>query len=151
MNLLFKLNKQKLIRVDNEEIAAFTRNYIDVMFDFDKVWCNLEKYCLFVTPDDNRYVVKLGYGKHLSCKIPNEVLENSFFRISVFADDLLTSTQETVFVSSSGYTLDIDNMDVDEVLESTSNNLMFNSRKKHYDEDLNERLNRFEIAEHPYP
>lgn len=148
MNLQFKLKKQKLIRIDDEEIATFSRNYIDVTFDFDEVWANLKKYCLFVTPDESKYVVKLGYGKVLSCKVPNEVLENAFFKISVFADDLLTSTQEMVLVSSSGYTSEIDDLDDGEVIEGTLN--INEGRRKHYDEDLDERCNIFEIAEHPY-
>lgn len=149
MNLKFELKKQKLIRLDDEEIATYARNYIHVTFNFDKVWCNLKKYALFVTPDNNRYVVKLGYGKKITCSIPNEVLENAYFKISVFADDLLTSTQETVLVSASGYIPEIDDMDEDEVLETQ---ILFSEkpRKKHFDEDLDERVNRFEIAEHPY-
>ena len=149
MNLEFKLEKQKLIRLDDEEIATYARNYIHVTFDFDKLWCDLKKYALFVTPNNNRYVVKLGYGKKISCAIPNEVLENAYFKISVFADDLLTSTQETILVSPSGYIPDIDDMDEDEVLE-TQILVSEKSRKKHFDEDLDERVNRFEIAEHPY-
>lgn len=149
MNLEFELKKQKLIRLDDEEIATYARNYIHVTFNFDKVWCDLKKYALFVTPNNNRYVVKLGYGKKITCSIPNEVLENAYFKISVFADDLLTSTQETVLVSASGYIPEIDDMDEDEVIETQ---ILFSekSRKKHFDEDLDERVNRFEIAEHPY-
>ena len=149
MNLEFELQKQKLIRLDDEEIATYARNYIHVTFNFDKVWCDLKKYALFVTPNNNRYVVKLGYGKKITCSIPNEVLENAFFKISVFADDLLTSTQETVLVSASGYIPEIDDMDEDEVLETQ---ILFSEkpRKKHFDEDIDERVNRFEIAEHPY-
>lgn len=149
MNLEFELKKQKLIRLDDEEIATYARNYIHVTFNFDKVWCDLKKYALFVTPNNNRYVVRLGYGKKITCSIPNEVLENAYFKISVFADDLLTSTQETVLVSASGYIPEIDDMDEDEVLETQ---ILFSEkpRKKHFDEDLDERVNRFEIAEHPY-
>ena len=149
MSLKFELNKQKLIRLDDDEIATYTRNHIYVIVTFDELWCNLKKYALFVTPNNNRYVVKLGYGKEINFLVPNEVLENAFFKISFFADDLLTSTQETILVSSSGYIPDIDDMDEDEVLETqvfTYNN----ARKKHHDEDRCERVNRFEIAEHPY-
>ena len=149
MNLEFELKKQKLIRLDDEELATYARNYIHVTFIFDEVWYNLKKYALFVTPNDTRHVVRLGYGRILSCQIPNEVLENAFFKVSVFADDLLTSTQETVLVSSSGYIPDIDDMDEDEILDSQII-LYSDVRKKHYDEDGDERLNRFEIAEHPY-
>ena len=149
MNLKFKLNKQKLIRLDDEEIATYARNYVDVTFDFDEVWCDLKKYALFVTPNDNRYVVKLGYGKILTTLIPNEVLQNAFFKVSVFADDLLTSTQQTVLVSPSGYISDIDDMDEDDIIEGKVFN--YNQpRKKHYDEDIDERVNNFEISEHPH-
>lgn len=151
MNLKFELHKQKLTRLDDEEIATYARNYIHVTFIFDKLWCNLKKYALFVTPNNNRLVVKLGYGKEITCTIPNEVLENAFFKISVFADDLLTSTQETVLVSSSGYIPEIDDMDEDEILDGKSQTFYSNGRrKKCYDEEFNERRNRFEIAEHPY-
>ncbi len=149
MTLVFTLNKQKLTRQDDEEIATYSRNYIHVTFIFDELWYNLKKYALFVAPNEDRYVVKLGYGKKLSCSIPNEILENAFFKVSVFADDLLTSTQETVLVSSSGYIPEIDNMDEEDVLESNTIKL-FSSQKKNFDEDRNERLNKFEIAEHPY-
>lgn len=148
MNLQFKLEKQKLIRTDEEEIASFARNYIHVTFVFDEVWKDLKKYCLFVTPKQDRYVVKLGYGRKLSCTIPDEVLQNSFFNISVFADDLLTSTQETVLISSSGYISDIDEIDEEDVIESNLDTQY--ARKKHYDEECDGRHNIFEIAEHPY-
>ena len=151
MNLIFETNKQKLIRIDDEEIATFSKNYITTTFIFDEVWYNLKKYALFTTPDDSKYLVKLGYGKELTCKIPNDVLQNAFFNVSVFADDLLTSTQETVFVSSSGYILDLDDADEDDIIEGEVSSFKYDeSRKKHYDEEINERLNRFEISEHPY-
>lgn len=148
MDLQFKLQKQKLIRIDDEEIASFTRNYIHVTFDFDEVWMDLKKYCLFVTPNDDRYIVKLGYGKKLSCTIPYEVLQHPYFNISTFADDLLTSTQETVLVSSSGYISEIDDIEDEAIIESNTNTIT--TRQKHYDEETNERMNRFEISEHPY-
>lgn len=151
MNLRFQLNKQKLTRIDDEEIATYARNYVDATFIFDEVWYNLKKYAIFVTPNKNRYVVKLGYGKELTCFIPNEVLENPSFKVSVFANDLLTSTQETVLVSNSGYIPEIDDMDEDEIIDGQTYLSFENGiRKKHYDEDIDERLNRFEIAEHPY-
>ena len=148
MDLQFKLQKQKLIRIDDEEIASFARNYIHVTFDFDEVWMDLKKYCLFVSPNEDRYIVKLGYGKKLSCTVPEEVLQHSYFNISVFADDLLTSTQETILVSSSGYISEIDDIDEDDIIESNIDNIY--NRKKHYDEDIGGRANRFEISEHPY-
>ena len=147
MNLKFQTDKQKLIRCDDEEIASFSRNHIYVTINFDECWIDLKKYCLFTTPDENKYVVKLGYGKILSCIIPEEVLQRPYFNISVFANDLLTSTQETILISSSGYISDIDDMDEDDILESNTDTYY---RQRHYDEDCWGRINRFEIAEHPY-
>ncbi len=150
MTLVFTLEKQKLKQIDDEEIAGYARNHIGVKFIFDKTWCNLQKYALFSSPNDTKYVVKLGYGKERECKIPEEILQNAFFRISVFADDLLTSTTETVLVSSSGYISEIDDMEEGDVLESNESDILIPPRKQHFDEECNERLNRFEIEEHPY-
>lgn len=149
MLLEFKLEKQKLVRLDEYEIASFTRNYIDVTFTFDELWCNVKKYALFVTPNGSQHVIKLGYGQKVSCKIPNQVLENAFFKISVFGGDLLTSTQETVFISSSGYTLDIDDLEEGEIVDKSSSTGI-ETRQRHYDEEWNGRINQFEIEEHPY-
>ena len=147
--LEFKLEKQKLVRLDEYEIASFTRNYIDVTFKFDELWCNVKKYVLFVTPNGSQHVIKLGYGQKVSCKIPNQVLENAFFKVSVFGGDLLTSTQETVFVSSSGYTSDIDDLEEGEIVDKSSSNSI-ETRQRHYDEEWGGRINQFEIKEHPY-
>lgn len=147
--LEFKLEKQKLVRLDEYEIASFTRNYIDVTFTFDELWCNVKKYALFVTPNGSQHVIKLGYGQKVSCKIPNQVLENAFFKISVFGGNLLTSTQETVFISSSGYTLDIDELEEGEIVDKSSSTGI-ETGQRHYDEEWNGRINQFEIEEHPY-
>ena len=57
MTLYFKTHRQKLERQDDEVVAGYTRNYIDVIFDFDKIWIDLLKYALFMEPDGTRYVV----------------------------------------------------------------------------------------------
>lgn len=150
MDLKFNVKKQKLERLDSNEIASFTRNYIHVMFDFDEFWQDLQKYVIFTSVDNNKYVMKLGYGKELSCKIPEEVLTGAFFKISVFGGDLLTTSEEIILVNSSGYISDIDDMNLDDAINSSIYDYGFVSRKKHFDEDIDERLNQFEIEEHPY-
>ena len=40
-------------------------------------------------------------------------------------------------------------MDEDDILDGKVT-YYNNIRKKHYDEDINERINQFEIVEHPY-
>ena len=149
MNLDFYLKGQELIRCDDKEIAGFSRNYIYVTIHFDHNWVNLEKYALFITPNDSRYVVRLGYGKDLACQIPNEVLENSFFKISVFGGDLLTSTQETIMVRSSGYITDLDELDEGSIIQS---NIDFSViPRKNWDDDHKQlRRKKFIEDEHPY-
>ena len=150
MNLKFIVNGQKLSRIDDVEIAGFARNYIHVTVDFDYNWKDLEKYALFVTPNDNRYVVNLGYGKVLSCQIPNDVLEFAYFKFSVFAGDLLTSTQETVIVSSSGYILDLDDLDEDGIIQSNVDLDITYHRNRYDDECVPLRRKKFIEDEHPY-
>lgn len=152
MTLFFKIKGQKLQRDDEEVVAGYARNHIDVMFEFDKFWMELLKYALFTEPDGTKYVVELGYGQALSCKIPNEVLKNSYFYISIFANDLLTTTQEMILVMPSGYIDDLDDLDEGDVIKDSSLDIdLILDNKKNVDEDYYYcRRNRFERREHPY-
>lgn len=110
----FKIKKQEISRIDDNKVASFSRNYIHATFYFDRFWKDLRKFALFVTPNDDKYIVDLKYGQTIRCIVPQEVLQCSFFKVSCFADDLLTTTQETVMVYSSGYSLEIDDIDLDD-------------------------------------
>lgn len=148
MTLRFKIDGQQLSRKDKNEIAGFARNYIYAIFDFDKSWIDLYKYALFSEPNGTKHVVSLGYGKELSCKIPQEVLQKAIFYVSVFADDLYTSTQESVLVFSSGYISEIDDMEYGDVIEGDS---LIGDRYYHRDDTFpEERRDWFERSEHPY-
>lgn len=150
MNLIFLIRKQKMKRIGSDEIAGFARNHIHATFDFDELWKDLEKYAIFVSADKSRSIVRLGYGKELSCIVPEQVLKGTYFKVSVFGGDLLTSTQNTILLSSSGYISDIDDMDIDDIIKDTTTDYMKVYRKKHFDEDIDVRLNKFEISEHPH-
>ena len=148
MNLFFSVKGQKLSRINNEKIAGFSRNYIHAIFNFDKVWINLLKYAIFTEPNGTKHVVNLGYGKTLQCRIPDDVLKNTFFKVSVFADDLLTSTDETIIVSPSGYVSEIDDLEEGDSIEGKSEYDYI--PWENFDEYFNERKDYFERAEHPY-
>ena len=77
MNLVFPIRKQKIKRIGSDEIAGFARNHIYATFDFDELWKDLEKYAIFVSADKNRSIVRLGYGKELTCVVPKQVLEGA--------------------------------------------------------------------------
>ena len=114
MKIKFKVKGQKLIRKNKEEVASFVRNHLKCSFCFDENWIDLEKYAIFTDINDNQTVVRLGFGQKLCCAVPPEVTQGNYFRVSVFANELLTSTQERVLLSPSGYTSNIDNIDMDE-------------------------------------
>lgn len=118
----FEIKKQEIKRIDDDKIASFSRNHIHATFDFDELWKDLRKFALFVTPNDKKYIVDLGYGKELSCIVPSEILQAAYFKVSCFADDLLTTIQETVLVYPSGYSSEIDDLDLDSENVSVSNN-----------------------------
>lgn len=150
MEIVFCLKKQKLKRIGFDEVAGFARNHIYATFNFDKDWIDLEKYAIFSSPNGKKYIQELGYGEELTCIVPEEVLTGAYFKVSIFGNDLLTSTQETILLSASGYVSDIDNMDYDDVITTSTNTYTKVYRKKHYDEDVDIRLNKFEVLEHPY-
>ena len=149
MGLYFFVKGQKLTRKDEAKIAGFARNYIHAKFNFDCSWIDLYKYAIFSEPDGTKHVITLGYGKELSCKVPEDVLKNTIFYVSVFADDLFTSTQESVLVAPSGYVSEIDDLEEGEVVDGEDDISML-SYEHRDDEYPYERINRFEKVEHPY-
>ena len=149
MTLCFSIKGQQLIRNDESKIAGFARNYIHAMFNFDQHWIDLYKYALFSEPNGAKHVVPLGYGKVLSCKIPKDVLSNAVFYVSVFADDLLTSTQESIIIYPSGYISDIDDLEEGDFIKGKNKNDIYNYQ--HMDDEFPyERTDYFEREEHPY-
>lgn len=161
MNLLFNVNYQTLERLDKNRVASYAKDYIICVFDFDeKDWGSLDKKALFVDSNGNKYVVDLGIALQCECNIPEEVLKGNHFKVSVFAGDRMTSTQETISVHPSGY-----DEKVDEIIhsENTANNenvkiikcngeIDYRFIRTIFDDDsfIPIRINRFEREEHPY-
>ena len=152
MVLFFEIKQQQLCRKDDSIVAGYARNKIDIIFDFDVYWKELLKYALFSEPDGTKYVVELGYGKILSCKIPSDILKNTYFYVSVFADDLLTTTQEMILVNPSGYIDELDDLDEEDIIKGSSslNDFIINNKNNTEEGYICERRNRFERQEHPY-
>lgn len=103
MKLNFAINKQQLERKDDEILASYSKNFVRCTFICEKPWCAIYKYALFVDVKGNKFVVDLGYGKKVQCKIPEKVLQGNYFLVSVFGEDRLTTTQQTVLVEPSGF------------------------------------------------
>lgn len=159
MDLLFSIKNQELVRIDNNLVASYSKNYITCLFDFEaEDWGSLYKQVLFVDSKGTKYVVDLGYSLQNRCNIPDDVLKGNYFKVSVFAGDRITSTQEKILVHPSGYndkithienTADNDNVKIikycDDKIDYRRIRLLFD------DEDIIPiTLNRWKKQEHLY-
>lgn len=126
MKICFNVQKQTLERQDNEMLASYSKNFIRCAFKCLDQWEHIYKYALFSDVSNKKYIVKLGYGEEVSCKIPCDVLKGNYFSVSVFGDNRLTTNQETILLEPSGFSdaveklIDSNTMDSDSDILSTS-------------------------------
>lgn len=154
MQLEFEVQGQQLIRKDDRVVASYVRNHLKCLFVFDKEWINLKKYAIFEDALGEKEVVLLGFGKDLSCFIPSNSAKGNYLRISVFANELYTSTQETILIRPSGYDDLIDEINMEDSLDT----LVFADEEEHRhkrcDDDDDEiyipPCKEFFIDEHPF-
>ena len=104
MKLHFTIDKTTLNREDDEIITSYSKNTNKCIFCCDCKWSDIYKYALFTDVYGGQYIVDLGFGQKVACLIPEEVLKNNFFLVSVFGDNRYTTTQETIFIQPSGFT-----------------------------------------------
>lgn len=150
MQIEFEIKEQELIRLDKKNVASYIDNHLKCLFLFDENWTNLEKYAIFEDVSKNKYLVYLGFGQNLACFTPQEATIGNYFRVSVFANELMTSTQETVLIQPSGYDFSIEEIDLDDSMQ----NQVFEdelSYRKNYDDDWQTipRCKQFIRDEHP--
>jgi len=115
MKLQFTVDKQQLHRTDDEIIASYSKNFIRCEFKCKCMWSDIYKYALFVDVKGEKFIVDLGYGKKVQCRVPSEVLKGNYFLVSIFGANRLTTTQETILIQPSGFT-----DSVEDLLESDS-------------------------------
>lgn len=117
MKLDFIVANQWLSRHPSQtklKVVADTRNYLVARFDFRTAeWKNKPVYALF-TYNGKTYKQTLGSGDRLElneCYIPPEVIHAPGFEMSLYCDNLITSSICKVDVEKSGFTTDIENAD----------------------------------------
>lgn len=136
MKLRFTITKQQLKREDNEILASYSKNFVRCVFKCEHRWVNIYKYALFTDVSNQKFIVDLGYGEKVSCRVPCEVLKGNYFLVSVFGDNRLTTTQETILVEPSGFSdaveeaLESPSMDSDSNLISITSDMVDNDRPK---------------------
>ena len=107
MNTLeFEIHNQTLIRVDSQDVINKNKNVYKCIFTFeeDSEWMPLNKFVIFTDGWGNSTTQHLGNNSNiLSCLIPDKVLSGSYFKISIYAGDLITTNQISVGLIQSGY------------------------------------------------
>lgn len=107
MNVLeFEIKGQVLTRVDSQEVMNKNKNVYKCRFTFDESdeWVNANKFVRFTDGWGNSTVAHLGKSSNiLSCLVPDKVLQGSYFKISVYAGNLLTTNNVSVGLVQSGY------------------------------------------------
>lgn len=132
MTLQFYVNNQVLSlnpAQRNVKIAADSKNYLKARFTFQtSEWTRgVLRYALF-THNGNTYKKILGIEpgcKSNECYVAPEVIKEGSFTVSVYCDDLITSTVETIPVKSSGYTEKIVNQEATPSMMEQMNQLMY--------------------------
>ena len=97
------------------KIASDSKNYLKARFIFQtSEWTRgALRYAIF-THNGKSYKKILGIEPGLKsneCYVAPEVIKEGNFTVSVFCDDLITSTIETIPVIASGYTENVSNQE----------------------------------------
>ncbi len=106
-----KIYEKRLI-IDSGTISDSVK-FETVKFSFPPEWCGYEKTAVFTDNNGHQFNILLSEDNPFcvaddECYVPNEVLKNSEFFVSVFGikdDSVATTTKERVRVTESGYTL----------------------------------------------
>ena len=132
MTLQFFVNNQELSlspSQKNIKVVANSRNYLKARFMFQsKEWQKGSLYYAIFTQNGKSYKKFLGIEAGMAyneCYVSPEVLNEGTFTVSVFCDDLITTTTETIPVIASGYTEIIENQDTTPSVMEQMNQLMY--------------------------
>ena len=97
--LEFVVKQQEIVRNDNFEVVADSRNYLAARFTFTEEWVGT-KTAVF-GKDDKHYTMLIDDNNE--CYVPWEVIQPPMFTVSVFCGDLVTASVADVRVLESGY------------------------------------------------
>ena len=111
------------------KIASDSKNYLKARFIFQtSEWTRgVLRYALF-THNGQTYKKILGIEpgcKSNECFVAPEVIQEGNFTVSVFCDDLITSTIEVIPVVASGYTENVVNQENTPTVLEQMNQLMY--------------------------
>ena len=108
MILNFEVNNQIIQRLDNNILVNKTKDYVVCSFSFNtSEWEDTEKFAIFKNSWNEAYLVNLGTKLESTVTPPEDVLKGTFFKVSVYGGDRVTSNELTIALLPSGYTTNI--------------------------------------------
>lgn len=104
ITILFDLENQLLRRTDTETILNKSKHIVKAKFTINgEVWDNKERFVVFKDSWDEETIIYLGTDTEPTCVVPSSVLDGSFFKVSVYGGDLITTNEVTIPLMDSGY------------------------------------------------
>lgn len=101
----FTVNNQILKRTDTTTIISKAKNIIKTSFSFNgTIWADINKFAIFTDNWGAKTTIHLGKSNICSSIIPTSCLDGTFFKISVYGGDLITTNDVTIPLNHSGYT-----------------------------------------------
>lgn len=113
MDLNFKVENQKLIKIEHKYLVSQSDNYIRLKFDFRTVdWNNMDIFVLLKNEDNETF--QFSYDKEKGIIVPYPVVKNKHFYVSVYGVNdnyRITTNKVRVKLFTSGYTQDLSSLD----------------------------------------
>ena len=108
MNLEFEIHGQILKRINSQDDTIVSENYnvytCRFYFDEGSRWIQINKFAIFHDSWGNSTTVHLGKNSsRLSCIVPDRVLKGSYFKVSIYGGNLLSTNPVSVPLMKSGY------------------------------------------------
>lgn len=101
-----EVNNQLLRRVDDETILSKSKNIQKTLFHFKnpEFYQGLNIFAIFTDSWGEKTTIHLGKNAtELSSIIPSRVLKGTYFKISLYAGDLIATNNVTIPLLGSGY------------------------------------------------
>lgn len=109
MTITFNVDNQILSRTDTNSVIEKSKNYLFAEFTFSEDWDNTNKAIIF---ENNVLRYKVYLDNNNKCQVPNRIIRNDGFTISVIGEDsndfvTITTNELYIGVGKSNATEDI--------------------------------------------
>lgn len=123
MQLLFKIEHQKLTYLGRNVIASGSHKFLSAQFEFTDDWDDVERYAQF-TKGDYSGIFRIDNNDNV-CDVPWEVVNTKGrFRVAVFGargnnDKVITANEIVIQVEASGYESSVEQYPTNDYLANT--------------------------------